>query len=191
MKFLIAGLGNVGNEYAHTRHNIGFDVVMAFITKHSGQFKSDRLAFTAEVRWKGRIFICICPTTFMNLSGKAVKYWIDKEKIDLQNLLVVLDDLALPLNKIRLRAGGTDAGHNGLKSIQETLGSTDYPKLRFGIGNDYPKGAQADFVLSKWRSEEELLVKKKIDLCVEVIEAFATTGISNAMTNYNKIEITL
>lgn len=191
MKFLIAGLGNVGNEYAHTRHNIGFDVLMAFVNKHGGEFKNDRLAFSAEVRWKGRIFICICPTTFMNLSGKAVKYWMDKEKIDLQNLLVVFDDLALPLNKIRIRAGGTDAGHNGLKSIQETLATTEYPKLRFGIGNDYPKGAQADFVLSKWRNEEAPLVKKKIDLCIEVIEAFATIGISNAMTNFNKMEITL
>ena len=191
MKFLIAGLGNVGNEYAHTRHNIGFDVVMAFVTKHGGQFKSDRLAFTAEVRWKGRIFICICPTTFMNLSGKAVKYWMDKEKIGKENLLVIFDDLALPLSKIRLRGGGSDAGHNGLKSIQETLLTTEYPKLRFGIGNDYLKGMQADFVLSKWKKEEEVLVKKKIALCIEIIETFATTGINNAMNNYNKVEITL
>lgn len=191
MKFLIAGLGNVGNEYAHTRHNIGFDVVMAFVTKHGGEFKSDRLAFTAEVRWKGRIFICICPTTFMNLSGKAVKYWMDKEKIDKENLLVIFDDLALPLSKIRIRGGGSDAGHNGLKSIQETLVTTEYPKLRFGIGNDYPKGMQADFVLSKWKKEEEPFVKKKIAVCVEIIEAFATVGINSAMNNFNKLEISL
>jgi peptidyl-tRNA hydrolase, PTH1 family len=191
MKFLIAGLGNVGNEYAHTRHNIGFDVVMAFVTKHGGQFKSGRLAFTAEVKWKGKVFVCICPTTYMNLSGKAVKYWMDKEKIEIQNLLVVFDDLALPLSKIRLRPGGSDAGHNGLKSIQEAFGTSDYPKLRFGIGNDYPKGMQSDFVLGKWRSEEEPLVKKKIGICVEVIEAFATTGLQQAMNNYNKLEITL
>ncbi len=191
MKFLIAGLGNVGDEYAHTRHNIGFDVLMAFVSKHGGQFKSDRLAFTAELRWKGKTFICICPTTYMNLSGKAVKYWLDKEKIDLSQLLVVFDDIALPLSKIRLRPGGSDAGHNGLKSIQESLGTTNYPKLRFGIGNDYPKGAQVDYVLGKWRKEEEALVQKKIELCVEVIEAFAFTGINNAMNKYNNVEILL
>lgn len=191
MKFLIAGLGNVGNEYAHTRHNIGFDVAMAFVNKHGGQFRTDRLAFTAEVRWKGRIFICVCPTTYMNLSGRAVKYWMDKERIDIQNLLVVFDDLALPLNKIRLRPGGSDAGHNGLKSIQEALGTTEYPKLRFGIGNDFPKGMQSDFVLGKWRKEEEPLVQKKIQLCLEVIEAFATAGIANSMSKYNNVEITL
>ena len=191
MKFLIAGLGNVGNEYAHTRHNIGFDVVMAFVNKHGGQFKSDRLAYTAEIRWKGRIFVCICPTTYMNLSGRSVKYWLDKERIDLQNLLVVFDDLALPLTRIRLRPGGSDAGHNGLKSIQEALGTAEYPKLRFGIGNDFPKGMQSDFVLGKWRKEDEAVVKKKIDLCVEVIEAYATTGIANTMSKYNNVEITL
>ena len=149
-KFLIAGLGNTGNEYAHTRHNIGFDVIMAFIHKHGGQLKTDRLAYTAEIRWKARIFVCICPTTFMNLSGKAVKYWLDKEKIELQNLLVVFDDIAIPLNKIRLRPGGSDAGHNGLKSLQESLGTSEYPKLRFGIGNQFPKGMQSQFVLRKW-----------------------------------------
>ena len=191
MKFLVAGLGNVGNEYAHTRHNIGFDVVMAFVSKNGGQFKQDRLAYRAEVKWKGRIFICICPTTYMNLSGKAVKYWMDKEKIDLQNLLVVVDDLALPLNKIRVRPGGSDAGHNGLKSIQETLGTTEYPKLRFGIGNNYPKGAQAEFVLGKWFKEEEPVVKAKIEKCVEVIEAFSTIGLTNTMNKFNNLEIVL
>ena len=191
MKFLIAGLGNIGNEYAHTRHNIGFDVVMAFVTRHEAVLKTDRLAFSAEFRWKGKTFVCICPTTYMNLSGRAVKYWMDKEKISKEQLLVVLDDIALPLSRIRLRPGGSDAGHNGLKSIQEALGTSDYPKLRFGIGNDYPKGMQSDFVLGKWRKEEEPLVKKKIDLCVEVIEAFATAGINNAMNKYNNVEIML
>src|SRR5256885_3362271 len=174
MKYLIVGLGNAGNEYAHTRHNIGFDVVMAFVKKHGGEFKADRLAYTAEIRWKGRIFICICPTTFVNLSGKAVKYWMDKEKVPLENVLVIMDELALPLNKLRIRGSGSDAGHNGLKSIQEALGTKEYPKLRFGIGNDYPKGHQADFVLGHWKKEEEPLVKAKIDLSVEVIEVFAT-----------------
>jgi PTH1 family peptidyl-tRNA hydrolase len=147
MKFLIAGLGNVGNEYAHTRHNIGFDIVHAFVSKHHGQLKTDRLAYTAEIRWKGKIFICICPTTYVNLSGKAVKYWMDKGKIEIQNVLVIVDDLALPLSKLRLRPGGSSAGHNGLKSVQESLGTSEYPKLRFGIGSNYPKGMQSDFVL--------------------------------------------
>ena len=191
MKFLITGLGNVGAEYAHTRHNIGFDVAMAFVTKHGGQFRQDRLAYVAEIRWKGRMIICICPTTYMNLSGKAVKYWMDKEKIEIQNVLVIVDDLALPLNKIRLRPGGSDAGHNGLKSIQETLGTNDYPKLRVGIGNQYPKGMQAQFVLSTWRKEEEPLVKLKIEKCVEAIEMFSTAGLATAMNKFNNLEIGL
>jgi peptidyl-tRNA hydrolase, PTH1 family len=191
MKYLIAGLGNVGDEYAHTRHNIGFDVVMAFVTKHGGILKQDRLAWVAQVKWKGRTFVCICPTTFMNLSGKAVKYWLDKEKIPLENLLVVVDDLALPLHKIRLRPAGSDAGHNGLKSIHEHLATTEYPKLRFGIGNEYPKGRQVDFVLGKWTTEESILVKKKLEYCVEAIEMFGTVGLTNAMTKFNNLEIKL
>ena len=191
MKFLIVGLGNIGNEYAHTRHNIGFDVVMAFVQKHGGTFRQDRLAYVAEIRWKGRIFVCICPTTFMNLSGKAVRYWMDKEKIELQNILVVVDDVALPLDKIRIRAGGSDGGHNGLKSLQESLGTVQYPKLRFGIGNQYPKGMQVEFVLGKWQKDEEPVVKKKVETCVEVIESFATAGISHTMNKYNNVAFTL
>ncbi|HVG42356.1 MAG TPA: aminoacyl-tRNA hydrolase [Chitinophagaceae bacterium] len=191
MKFLIVGLGNVGAEYAHTRHNIGFDVVQAFVSKHGGQLVSDRLAFTAEVKWKGRIFICICPTTFMNLSGKAVKYWMDKERIELKNILVIVDDLALPLSKLRLRPGGSDAGHNGLRSIQDSLGTTEYPKLRFGIGNGFPKGRQVDFVLGKWQKEETPVVQLKIEKAVEVIESFSTIGIENTMNTINKIEHSL
>ena len=191
MKYLIVGLGNIGNEYAHTRHNIGFDVVYAFVNKHGGQLKQDRLAYLAEVRWKGRTIICICPTTYMNLSGKAVKYWMDKEKVDLKNVLVILDDLALPLSKLRLRPGGSSAGHNGLKSIEETLATTEYARLRFGIGNNYPKGKQSDFVLGKWLKEEEPLVKLKIEKSVEVIEGFSTAGIAPTMTQINNIEFTL
>jgi len=191
MKFLIAGLGNPGTEYAHTRHNIGFDVVNAFVQKHGGQFRSDRLALVADVKWKGKNFVCICPTTFMNLSGKAVKYWMDKEKIVLEQVLVVVDDLALPLNKLRLKPSGSDAGHNGLKSLQEILGTKDYPKLRFGIGNDYPKGLQADFVLGKWKKEEEPLVKLKIGKSVELIEMFAAQGITTAMNQVNNKEFSL
>jgi PTH1 family peptidyl-tRNA hydrolase len=191
MKFLIVGLGNAGNEYAHTRHNIGFDVVNAFIQKHEGVFRTDRLAFVAGIKWKGKTFICICPTTFMNLSGKAVKYWMDKEKIALENILVVVDDLALPLNKLRLRPAGSDAGHNGLKSLHEILGTTQYARLRFGIGNDYPKGHQADFVLGKWSKEEEALVKLKIGKSVEAIETFAVQGITTAMNQVNNQEFSL
>jgi PTH1 family peptidyl-tRNA hydrolase len=191
MKFLIAGLGNVGNEYAHTRHNIGFDVVNAFVTKYQGAFRSDRLAFVSDVKWKGKIFVCICPTTFMNLSGKAVKYWLDKEKIPKENMLVILDELALPLNKLRLKPSGGDAGHNGLTSIQEVLGTAEYARLRFGIGNDYPKGMQSEFVLGKWRKEEEPLVRVKIDKSVEVIEMFATQGITAAMNWINNKDFSL
>lgn len=185
MKYLIAGLGNAGEEYAHTRHNIGFDVVNAFVVKHGGTFRSDRLAYVADVKWKGKQFVCICPVTFMNLSGKAVKYWMDKEKITLEHVLVIVDELALPLEKLRLRPAGSSAGHNGLKSVEELLGTTEYARLRFGIGNNYPKGRQADFVLSKWRKEEEPLVKIKIEKCVEVIENFASTGITFAMNEIN------
>lgn len=191
MKFLIVGLGNIGDEYAHTRHNIGFDVANAFVQKHQGSFRVDRLAYVAEIKWKGKSFVCICPTTFMNLSGKAVKYWMDKEKISLSNVLVIVDDLALPLSKLRVRPTGSDAGHNGLKSLQEILGTKDYPKLRFGIGNEYPKGHQADFVLSKWKKTEEPLVKLKIEKSVEVIETFAIQGIATAMNLVNNQEFSL
>lgn len=184
-KYLIAGLGNAGPEYAHTRHNIGFDVVAAFVGKHGGTLQTGRLAYVAECRWKGRQFVCICPTTFMNLSGKAVKYWMDKEKIPLEQVLVVVDELALPLDKLRLKPSGSDGGHNGLRSLEESLGSRDYPRLRFGIGNDYPKGKQADFVLSKWKPEEEPLVKLKIEKAVETIEIFAVQGIAAAMNQVN------
>ena len=185
MKFLIVGLGNVGNEYAHTRHNIGFDIANALVQKHNGQFKVDMLAYVAEIKFKGRTLVCICPTTYMNLSGKAVKYWMDKEKIAPENILVIVDEVALPLEKLRLRPSGSDGGHNGLKSIQELLGTQEYPRLRFGIGNDYPKGLQADYVLGKWRKEEEPLVKLKIDKTVEAIEIFVTQGITVAMNTIN------
>ena len=188
-KFLIIGLGNIGAEYAHTRHNIGFDVLDAFVIKNGGFFKMDRLAEVAEVKWKGKTFICVKPTTFMNLSGKAFKYWMDKEKIELENTLTIVDDLALPISKIRLRASGSDAGHNGLKDIQLTLGTDAYPKLRFGIGNDFQKGKQIDFVLGKWEASEKKIVQHKIEKCVEVIESFASIGLSRTMTMANALEI--
>jgi PTH1 family peptidyl-tRNA hydrolase len=188
-KFLIVGLGNIGTEYANTRHNIGFDVVHAFVQKHGGAFRVDRLAYVAEIKFKGKQVVCICPTTFMNLSGKAFRYWMDKEKVPLENTLTVLDDLALPLEKIRLRPSGSDAGHNGLKDIQLVLGTDQYPKLRFGIGNNYPKGMQANFVLGKWLKAEEPVVLLKITKCVEVIENFITAGIGPTMSTFNNITI--
>ncbi len=190
-KFLIVGLGNIGNEYAHTRHNIGFDVVNAFALKHGGLFKVDRLAYSAEAKWKGKTFICICPTTYMNLSGRAFRYWMDKEKLSPDQTLTIVDDLALPLDKIRLRKTGSSAGHNGLKDIEAILGTDAYPKLRFGIGNDYPKGMQADFVLSKWKKEELPLVQLKIDKCTEIIESYASIGIDKTMSLYNQLSITV
>ncbi|RTL59417.1 MAG: aminoacyl-tRNA hydrolase [Sphingobacteriales bacterium] len=187
-KFLIAGLGNIGSEYAHTRHNIGFDVVNAFVHKHGGNFREDRLAFVAEIKWKGKLFICICPTTYMNLSGKAFKYWLNKEKIELQNSLTIVDDVALPVNKLRLRPSGSSAGHNGLKDIEAVLGTVNYPRLRFGIGNNYPKGMQADFVLGKWNKQEEPVIKLKIEKAATIIEDFATIGIERTMNEVNKME---
>ncbi len=190
-KFLIVGLGNLGAEYVNTRHNIGFDIAEAFAAKHNTAFQSGRLADIATVKWKGKIIIVIKPTTYMNLSGRAVKYWMDKEKIEIENILVLLDDLALPLNKLRLRPSGSDAGHNGLKSIQEQLMSDKYPRLRFGIGNDYPKGMQVDFVLGKWSASELPMVKMKLEKCVETIESFVATGIERTMTQVNKLDFKL
>jgi PTH1 family peptidyl-tRNA hydrolase len=190
-KFLLIGLGNIGAEYELTRHNIGFDVLDTFAGKNAISFRSDRLADVAEIRWKGKIFICVKPTTYMNLSGKAVKYWMDKEKIGIENILVIVDDLALPLEKVRLRRGGSDAGHNGLKSIQEHLGTDNFPKLRFGIGNNFPKGRQVDFVLGKWTSEEWPLVVKKVNSCVELIETYSQVGIEQTMNLYNKLSFSL
>jgi peptidyl-tRNA hydrolase, PTH1 family len=191
MKYLIVGIGNIGEEYAHSRHNIGFDVVDAFAQKHEGIFTPGRLAEVAECKWKGKLFILIKPVTFVNLSGKAVKYWIDKEKIAVHNMLVVVDDLALPLEVLRLRPAGSDAGHNGLKSIQEALGTSDYPKLRFGIGSNFPKGRQVEFVLGQWLPHELPVVNKKIELAITAIEGFASIGIQRTMSDINRKEISL
>jgi peptidyl-tRNA hydrolase, PTH1 family len=190
-RFLLVGLGNIGIEYAHTRHNIGFDVLDAFAIKHGGFFLQDRLAYTCEIKWKGKVFICIKPTTYMNLSGKAFKYWMDKEKIALENTLTIVDDLALPIEKIRIRPSGNDAGHNGLRDIQATLNTIAYPKLRFGIGNQFTKGQQADFVLSKWLPAEQPIITKKISLCVEILESFASRGLDATMNQYNSTIIGL
>jgi PTH1 family peptidyl-tRNA hydrolase len=187
-KYLIAGLGNIDAEYAHTRHNIGFDIVTAFVLKHKGMFMTNRLAVVAEIKFKGKIFICIKPATYMNLSGKAFKYWMDREKVPLENTLTIADDIALPLNKLRLRPGGSSGGHNGFADIELTLGTPQYPKLRFGIGNNYPRGMQVEFVLGKWFPEEIKIVENKIKACIEVIENFALIGIERTMNEINKKE---
>lgn len=186
MKFLIVGLGNIGMEYDATRHNIGFDVADTFVIKHGGNFRQDRLAFVAESKWKGKTFVVIKPTTYMNLSGKAMKYWMEKEKISIENTLVIVDDLALPIETMRIRPGGSAAGHNGLKSIEETLGGNNYPRLRFGIGNKFSKGKQIDFVLGKWTADELPIVKDKLLKSVEIIESFAAVGIERTMNTFNK-----
>jgi PTH1 family peptidyl-tRNA hydrolase len=190
-KFLIAGLGNFDLEYAGTRHNIGFDVVDALVQRHGGSFVVSRLAGVSEIKWKGKAIFCIKPTTYMNLSGKAVKYWMDKENIPIENLMVIVDDKALPLSRLRIRPGGSDGGHNGLKSVQEYLGTTEYPKLRFGIGDNFPKGMQVEYVLGKWKKEEIVLVKLKIEKAAEAIESFVSAGIERTMEQYNKLEVTL
>ena len=186
-KFLVIGLGNPGTEYRHTRHNIGFDVADAFVQKHAGVFRQDRLAEVAEIKWRGKLFICIKPSTYMNVSGKAFRYWMDKEKVALDHTLTIVDDLALPLSKLRLRTGGSHAGHNGLFDIQTILGTDKYPKLRFGIGNNFPKGMQVQYVLGKWFPEEQAIVKEKIEKCVEVIENVAVIGFERTMNMVNSL----
>ncbi len=186
MKYLLIGLGNVGPEYDATRHNIGFDVADAFVIKHGGAFRLDRHAFMADVKWKGKTITVIKPTTYMNLSGKAAKYWMDATKTPVENTLTVVDDLALPLGTLRLRAGGSAAGHNGLKNMELILQTQQYPRLRFGIGSDFPKGRQVDFVLGRWKPSEIETVKTAILQSVDAIEAFISMGISQAATQFNK-----
>lgn len=190
-KFLIAGLGNIGDEYAGTRHNIGFDVVDGLAGKLGGRFQAGRLASVAELKWKGKALFCIKPTTYMNLSGQAVKYWMDKERIAVENILVVLDDLALPLSRLRLRPGGSSGGHNGLKSIEASLGTTLYSRLRFGTGSDFSKGRQVGFVLGEWAPSELPLVRLKTEKSVELIESFVSIGIDRTMNLYNNLEFEL
>jgi PTH1 family peptidyl-tRNA hydrolase len=186
-KFLIIGLGNIGAEYAHTRHNIGFDVADVFVRKHAGSWRVDRFAEVSEIKLKSRTLVVIKPTTFMNLSGRALRYWMDKEKIPVERTLTVVDDLAITLDKIRLRSSGSHAGHNGLKDIEATLGNNLYPRLRFGIGNDFPKGRQIDFVLAPWAAKEVPVVNQKISTSVDLIEDFALMGLDFAMNKYNKL----
>ncbi|GET33575.1 peptidyl-tRNA hydrolase [Prolixibacter bellariivorans] len=185
MKYLIVGLGNIGEEYQNTRHNIGFKILDALAGASNISFSDKRYGAVAEMKHAGRTFILLKPSTFMNLSGKAVQYWMQKEKIPIDKVLILVDDLALPVGKIRLRAKGSDAGHNGLKNINQVLGRQDYARLRFGIGDDFPQGYQIDHVLGKWSREEEKILPERIDLCIDIVKAFAMIGVHRTMSQFN------
>ncbi len=185
MKYLIVGIGNIGQEYANTRHNIGFDTLDAFAEASNVVFEPGRFGDMAKAKYKGRTLLLLKPSTYVNLSGKAVNYWLNKEKIPQENLLVIVDDLALPLAALRLRGKGGDAGHNGLKSIQELIGAS-YSRLRFGIGNDFQRGQQIDFVLGRWNEEEKGPVAEAIETAQEIIKSYVTVGLVRTMNQYNK-----
>lgn len=184
-KFLIVGLGNIGEDYEHTRHNIGFDVVDFMANEAGVKFVNDRHAYVAEMKFKGKILVLIKPTTYMNLSGKAVNYWLQAEKIPIENMMVIVDELALPFGKIRIGPKGSDGGHNGLKNIQETLNTSSYPRLRFGIGNEFGKGYQVNYVLGKWNDEEKKTLNERIKIASDAIKAFAFAGLQRCMNDYN------
>ncbi|HPE76600.1 MAG TPA: aminoacyl-tRNA hydrolase [Draconibacterium sp.] len=186
MKYLIAGLGNIGAEYKNTRHNIGFQILDALAGASNISFNDKRYGFVAEYKFKARTFILLKPTTYMNLSGRAVAYWLQKENIELSNLLVLVDDLALPFGTIRVRAKGGAGGHNGLENINQVLGRNDYARLRFGIGDNFHKGFQVDYVLGEWDREEVKELPGKIDTCIEIINSFGTIGTERTMNFYNK-----
>jgi PTH1 family peptidyl-tRNA hydrolase len=185
MKYLVAGLGNIGDEYLNTRHNIGFIILDALAKASNISFKTDRLASVAEFKHKGRTAILIKPSTYMNLSGKAINYWLQAEKISQENLLVITDDIALPFGTLRLKGKGGSGGHNGLKSIQETLGNENYARLRFGVGSEFSKGKQVDYVLGEWDKLEKEKLNERVEAAGNVIRSFMTAGLGLTMTNYN------
>lgn len=184
-KFLIAGLGNIGAEYVNTRHNIGFKVLDHLARQEGLSFETAKLGAVAEYKVKGRTLILLKPNTYMNLSGKAVKYWMDKENIPLQNILVVTDDLNIAFGTIRIKAKGSDGGHNGLKSIQQILNTTDYPRFRFGISDEFKKGKQVDYVLGEWTDTEKAALPERLDKCTEAIKSFALAGLPDTMSGFN------
>ncbi len=185
MKYLIVGLGNPGSKYENTRHNIGFKVVSKFVEDREGEFQTDKLAEVAKVKFKGRTFVVIKPNTFMNLSGKAVNYWLQTEKIKKENLLVITDDIALPFGKLRMKGKGSDGGHNGLKDIQAVLGDNKYARLRFGVGSEFNPGKQSNYVLGEWSKDEVLALPERIETATEFIKGFGTIGLQLTMTNWN------
>ncbi|MFI3297520.1 MAG: aminoacyl-tRNA hydrolase [bacterium] len=185
MKYLIVGLGNIGNEYANTRHNIGFDTLDALAKASNVVFEDKRYGAVALAKVKGRQLFLLKPSTYMNLSGNAVRYWLTKENIPVENLLVIVDDLALPVGALRLKGKGSDAGHNGLKNIQELLSTQTYARLKFGIGNSFFPGGQVDYVLGKFSTEERTVVDERIDVACEMIKSFCLAGLNNTMNQYN------
>ena len=185
MKFLIVGLGNPGAEYEETRHNIGFKVLDELAKELKVDFRLNKGAFTAEAKFKGKTLILVKPTTYMNLSGKAVNYYLQAEKIPLENLMVITDDIALPFGKLRMKGKGSDGGHNGLKDINATLKTEVYARLRFGVGNDFPKGRQSDYVLGKWTKDENKELPERIVVATEFIKSFCSIGLQLTMTNWN------
>ena len=186
MKYLIVGLGNIGDEYSDTRHNIGFTVLDAFAAGSSAVFADKRYGFVSRLKYKGRELILLKPSTFMNLSGNAVRYWLNKENIPVEILLVIVDDLAIPLGSIRMRARGSDGGHNGLAHINSVLGTNVYARIRIGIGNGFPKGSQVNYVLGRWNKDEMNFLQDRIRIVIEMIRSFCTAGTELTMTAYNK-----
>ena len=192
-KFLIVGLGNIGDEYSFTRHNIGFEIADALVKSLQGEenktneklFTNDKLAFINHSKYRGKQIVTIKPTTYMNLSGKSVNYWLQSEKIPLASLLVITDDLALPFGTLRMKKKGSDGGHNGLADIALTLNSTEYIRLRFGIGSNFSKGHQVNYVLNRWDKEEQKILPERIDMAVEMIKSFVINGVDRTMTLFN------
>ncbi len=185
MKYLIVGLGNIGLDYEQTRHNIGFMVLDAFAKASNAVFEDKRYGFVAQTRIRNKLLVLLKPSTFMNLSGNAVRYWMQQEKMELENLLVVVDDLALPFATLRLKAKGSDAGHNGLKHIQQILGTQNYARLRFGIGNDFVRGAQISHVLGAFSDEEKKVLPERIETAIDIIRSFCLAGVNLTMNQYN------
>ena len=186
MKYLIVGLGNIGPEYQETRHNIGFMVLDAFAKASNTVFSDKRYGFVAETRLKNKSLLLLKPSTFMNLSGNAVRYWMQKENIELENVLIVVDDLALPFGTLRLKPKGSDAGHNGLKHIQQILATQQYSRLRFGIGNEFSRGGQINYVLGVFSEEEHSLLPDRIETAIDIIRSFCLAGVDITMNKYNK-----
>lgn len=184
-KYLIVGLGNIGAEYVNTRHNIGFKAVDFMANEAGATFEPVKLGALTEIKVKNKILLLLKPNTYMNLSGKAVQYWMDKEKIAKENVLIITDDLNLPFGSIRIKAKGSDGGHNGLKNIQLILNSSEYPRLRFGISDQFKKGQQVDYVLGDWSDEENTALKERLEMVSKAVKEFALAGLNNAMNNYN------
>jgi len=186
MKYLVFGLGNPGEKYKNTRHNIGFRILNQFAFNHESEFSTERHADVAKLRLKGKQILLVKPNTFMNLSGKAVNYWMQKEKVGMDNILIVVDDIALPFNSIRMKPKGSDGGHNGLKDIIETLSSSKFPRLRFGVGSDFYKGSQSNYVLDCFTDEEEEMIDENISISVKMIYSFIVSGINQTMNDFNR-----